>query len=456
MQHLIISGLRSAGLSALLLSPVSYAHQQEPAAPDLATQLKIMKQQLAVQRAALEVLTREVEAQRLRLGASLGARLAAPGNAVRLDTQLDSELEAQRGTGNGGGGDGPAVAPQPIAPTAPGQAAAAAGAVGQPPKRDTRPPAIAPLFEQPGVLTSRGKLVLEPSVQFGYSSSNRVALVGYTVIPALLIGLVDVRETKRNTITAALTGRTGLTNRLEVELKLPYVYRSDSAVSRELFTGTAAERVFDTSGRAIGDAEFALRYQLNAGGADSPYFIGGLRLKSRTGRDPFDVVTDCTKRCVGENVSGTGLPLTLPTGSGFYSVQPSLTWLFPSDPAVFFGSVSYLHNVKRRDVSRLVLGGEREPIGEIAPGGVFGFNFGIGLALNDKASFSLGYDHNSIARTRQNGVAVPGSVRTQLGTLLLGYSYRLSEKRTLNVSVGAGLTRDTPDVSLTVRIPTSF
>jgi hypothetical protein len=455
MQHLIISGLRSAGLSALLLSPVSYAHQQEPEATDLATQLRIMKQQLADQRAALDLLTREVETQRLRQGVPAGARLAAPDNAVKFERQLDSQLEAQRGTGNGDGGAGPAAAIQasaPIAPTAPGQV----GAVGQPPRRDTRPPAVAPLFEQPGVLTPRGKLVLEPSVQFGYSSSNRVALVGYTVIPALLIGLVDVRETKRNTITAALTARTGVTNRLEAELKLPYVYRSDSAVSRELFTGTAAERVFDTSGRAIGDAEFALRYQLNAGGADSPYFIGGLRFKSRTGRDPFDVVTDCTKRCVGENVSGTGLPLALPTGSGFYSAQPSLTWLFPSDPAVFFGSVSYLHNFKRRDVSRLVLGGEREPIGEIAPGGVFGFNFGIGLALNDKASFSLGYDHNSIARTRQNGVAVPGSVRTQLGTLLLGYSYRLSEKRTLNVSVGAGLTRDTPDVSLTVRIPTSF
>ena len=103
-----------------------------------------------------------------------------------------------------------------------------------------------------------------------------------------------------------------------------------------------------------------------------------------------------------------------------------------------------------------MLGGEREFLGEIKPGGVVGFNFGIGLALNDKASFSLGYDHQSIARTRQNSVPVPGAVRTQLGTLLLGYSYRLSEKRTLNVSVGAGLTRDTPDVSLTVRIPTSF
>lgn len=453
MQHLIVSGLRSAGLSALLLSPVSYARQQEPQAPDLATQLNIMKQELAAQRAALDVLTREVEAQRRRQGVPAGAGLAAHGNAVQ-----PAQLEAQRGTGNGNGdGQGAQTAPpQATAATARGQVAAAAGAVGRPPQRDTRPPAVAPLFEQPGVLTPRGKFVLEPSVQFGYSSSNRIALVGYTVIPALLIGLVDVRETKRNTITAALTGRIGVTNRLEAELKLPYVYRSDSAVSRELFTGTAVERVFNTSGRGAGDAEYALRYQLNDGGADSPYYIAGFRFKSRTGRDPFDVVTDCTRRCVGENVTGTGLPLALPTGSGFYSAQPSLTWLFPSDPAVFFGSVSYLHNFKRADISRLVLGGEREYIGEIQPGGVFGFNFGIGLALNDKASFSLGYDHNSIARTRQNGVPVPGSVRTQLGTLLLGYSYRLSEKRTLNVSVGAGLTRDTPDVSLTIRIPTSF
>lgn len=60
-------------------------------------------------------------------------------------------------------------------------------------------------------------------------------------------------------------------------------------------------------------------------------------------------------------MTGTGLPLDLPTGSGFYSVRPSLTWLFPSDPAVFFGSVSYPHNLARHNVSRQVLAGAREP-----------------------------------------------------------------------------------------------
>jgi hypothetical protein len=326
--------------------------------------------------------------------------------------------------------------------------------VGKPPAQQA--PQVAPIFETPGVLTRRGGTVIEPALQYGYSSSNRVALVGYTVIPALLIGLLDVREVKRNTTTASVTLRHGVTNRFEVEAKIPYVYRSDSTVSREIFTGTAAERAFETSGKHVGDIELAARYQLNDGGVDKPYYIAGLRFKTRTGRDPFDVITDCQTRCVGQNVTGTGLPLDLPTGSGFYSLQPSLTWLLPSDPAIFFGGFSYLKNIKRSSVYRTVLNGEKELLGEVRPGDVFGFNFGMGLALNEKASFSIGYDHNSVSRTYQNGVAIPGSVRVQLGTLLLGYSYRLNDKRSLSVSVGAGLTRDTPDVTLMVRLPYSF
>ena len=321
--------------------------------------------------------------------------------------------------------------------------------------QDAQPPAVAPLFDQPGVLTPKGKYVLEPSLQYSYSSSNRVALVGYTIIPALLIGLVDVREVKRNTLTGALAFRYGLTNRMEIEGKLPYVYRSDSTISREIFTGSASERVFSNSGKGIGDVEIGARYQINDGGINKPYYLGSLRLKSRTGQDPFDVVTDCITRCVG-NTSGTGLPLDLPTGSGFYSLQPGITFLFPSDPAVFFGGLSYTYNFKRSGVSRLVLNGEREFIGDVEPGGIVGVNFGMGLALNDKSTFSMGVDLNSVGRTRQNGVPLATSVRTQLGSLLLGYSYRYSDKTTFSVTVGAGLTRDTPDLTVNLRVPMSF
>jgi hypothetical protein len=275
------------------------------------------------------------------------------------------------------------------------------------------------------------------------------------VIPSLLIGLVDVREVKRNTLTGAMSMRYGLSSRLEVEGKLPYVYRHDDTISREIFTGSATDKVFGTSGKALGDAEIGARYQINQPRDGLPYLVGSLRFKARNGKDPFEVVTDCATRCIG-STTGTGLPLDLPTGSGFYSLQPGLTWLLPSDPAVLFGGVSYTHSFKRNNITRLVLNGEREPIGDIQPGGVIGLNFGMGLSLNEKTAFSMGFDINSVGRTQQNGTPVASSVRTQLASLLLGYSYRVSPKTTVNLALSAGLTRDTPDLTLSLRLPFSF
>lgn len=398
----------------------------------LLAHLESFRQQYFEQRALLESLERQVTQQKIAL------------DELRSTVSWDV-LATQRGAGK---------------PGEPEQMAQAqtkdATQVGQAPNTEGRPPEVAPLFEQPGVLTAKNHYVLEPSFQYGYSSSNRVSIVGYTIIPALLIGLIDVQEVKRNTVTAALSARFGLSNRLELEVRVPYVYRTDANVSREFGTGTSNSQVFSANGMDVGDVEFGARYQLNDGGVDKPFYIGSLRFKSRTGKDPFEVVTDCNPRCIGSNITGSGLPLELPTGSGFYSLQGGVTMLYPSDPAVFFGSVTYLHNFPRDNVSRLVLNGQRESLGTISPGDVFGFNFGMGLALNDKSSFSIGYDHSSVGRTEQDGKVVPGSVRTQLATLLLGYSYRLNTKTSLNVSVGAGLTRDTPDVSLTVRLPMTF
>lgn len=469
--HIHAARLGAAGLAAMLLAPAALAQQEPVADPGQNRELASLKAELAAQRELVNRLMLELQAQQAKIeriedrrDSPSPALANGPALPVRVNDLLLSEQRGTGGQNNAAPANPPANAPTNRPPSTPGPVGGQpASAQAQPSQnaatrspRDSRPPEVAPLFEAPGVLTPRGKYILEPSLQFGYSSSNRVALVGYTVIPALLIGLVDVREVKRNTFTGALTARTGLSNRMEVEVKLPYVYRSDATVSREIFTGTAVERVFETSGKAIGDVEVAGRYQLNNGGPDKAYYIGGLRYKSTTGRSPFEVVTDCQTRCIGDNVTGTGLPLSLPTGSGFHSLQGSLTWLFPSDPAVFFGNISYLHNFKESGVTRLVRNGEREPLGELAPGGIVGFNFGMGLALNEKASLSLGYDHSTVGRMKQNGVTVPGSVRTQLGTLLLGYSYRFNEKRSLNVAVGAGVTRDTPDVSLTVRVPFSF
>jgi hypothetical protein len=157
-----------------------------------------------------------------------------------------------------------------------------------------------------------------------------------------------------------------------------------------------------------------------------------------------------------QNATGTGLPLQTPTGSGFYSLQPGVTWLLPSDPVVFFGNLSYLHNFARHDVSRTVLLGGKEAIGTIAVGDVVDASIGVGLALNEKASISFGYDQSFVGSTHQNGKTVAGSTRSVLGTLLLGGAYRLNDKRTVNFTLGVGVTRDTPDATLTIRVPTTY
>lgn len=128
--------------------------------------------------------------------------------------------------------------------------------VGRAPEKpkDAQPPEVAQLFEQPGVLTPKGSVVLEPSLQYSYSSSNRVSIVGYTIIPALVIGLIDVRSVNRSTWVASLTGRYGVTNRLEIEAKIPYVYRNDDTISRPLnLSGSASDSLFNASGKGIGD-----------------------------------------------------------------------------------------------------------------------------------------------------------------------------------------------------------
>lgn len=390
--------------------------------------------------ARLEALQRQVGEQSARLETLRRAMAQEEANLADVKRVLGAEvLASQRARG--------------IAPGTPDAAVAQANApqpVGQAPDAEGRAPVVAPIFEQPGVLTAKGKMVLEPSLQYSYSSSSRVALVGYTIIPAITIGLIDVREVKRNTFNATLSGRYGVTNRLEIEARLPYSYRSDSNIGCQLGQGCVTDTVFSAAGHGVGDVEVTGRYQFNDGGLDKPFYVGSLRFKSRTGKDPFQVTTD-------DSITGLsgGVQTELPTGSGFYGLQPALTVLFPSDPAVFFGTVSYLHNFARTDVVQQTSSGPRA-LGKVSAGDVIGFNFGLGLGLNEKSSFSIGYDHASVARTKLNGEGVPGSVRVQLGTLLLGYSYRLNPQRTLSVSLGAGITRDTPDMTLTVRMPITF
>lgn len=419
-----------AGFSLTALTTIAHAEDAAGAA--------MTPQQI---RQMLDEQTRKLEDARRKLAEQEAQQAQTRRELDAAQRQLN-QLRTQAGM--------PATAPTPVAPAAPPPQVAKAQPVGQAPESASKPPEIAQIFEQPGVLTPRGNFVLDPSLQYIYSTSNRVALVGYTVIPAILIGVIDVREVKRTTAVATLTGRYGLTNRWEIEAKVPYVYRSDDSVGREILQGAADNTVFSTDGDGLGDVELTTRYQFNDGGADEPYYIGSLRMKSRTGTDPFE--SEVSTQITGFR---SGIETELPTGSGFYGLQPGLTVLYPSDPVVFFGGLSYLYSFERSNVKQQTDQGKVD-IGDIQPGDIWQFNFGMGMGLNERASFSIGYEQSSIGKTKQDGHVIDDAVTVQLASLLLGFSYRLDELRTLNFSVGAGLTADTPDINLTLRMPMSF
>ena len=299
---------------------------------------------------------------------------------------------------------------------------------------------IAGLREAGGVLTRPGTLIFEPSIEYEQTGTNRFFFNGVQIAETVLVGNIEVTDADRDSITAVAALRTGITNRSEVELRVPFVYRDDTVTQQVI--GATSSTTSDLDNANIGDVEISGRYQLNSGAGGLPIFIGNLRVKTPTGEGPFDISRDAS-----------GIETELSTGSGFWAVEPGITWIFPSDPAVFYGSASYLWNIEQNVDENI--GGTQ--FNDVDPGDVFGLSFGMGIALNERSSFSIGYEHNFIFETRQETSA--GTLKSEefdVGTLNFGYSYALTEDTSLNLTFQTGVTADAPDIRMVLRVPISF
>jgi hypothetical protein len=244
--------------------------------------------------------------------------------------------------------------------------------------------------------------------------------------------------------------RYGLTRRLEAELRVPFVYKEESVREREIFSGTPTDLVRDSSGQGLGDIEFGLRYQLTYGRNGWPYVVGNLRVKSRTGEGPFDVERE-ELFLPGEDADDPPVFIgevfrEQPTGSGFWAVQPSVSFIYPSDPVVLFGHAGYLWNVSSHVNS---------DYGRVDPGDAVSFGFGMGFAVNERMSFSLGYDHSIVYKTSyQHDTGLdPQFNRFQVGSLLFGLSHRVGAGNNVNLSLAIGATEYAPNIQLVLRAP---
>lgn len=428
------------GIAVAALS-VTAAHAAEPASED---DLEALKSEIATQRALIADQEMRLRDQRRRLDwmeasvgeawggeASGGARLRTAAYQVYQPDPRRYGPEYDRPR------DGVVLA----------QADEPEQAVGEAPEDESSWQQLPILPERTGVLTPEGTLVIEPSIEFTHSNVNRFVAGGVEIIDTVLIGVIEATEADRDTITGSVAARYGVTDRFEVELKVPYVYRDDQVTNTVIAADDSTTR--DLSDSDIGDVELAYHYQLNNGTGGWPFLIGNFRIKSDTGTSPFDVERD--------NV--TGQELELATGSGFWSFEPSVTAIIPSDPVVFYGNAGYLWNAERSIDEQI---SSTRFVGDVNPGNAVRISFGLGLALNEDASFSVGYQHDFIEGTETEISQDGGPFDTtksdslDIGSLSFGVNYQFSEDSSMNISVLAGVTEDAPDVRLLLRTPLSF
>lgn len=356
--------------------------------------------------------------------------------------------------------------------------------VGVRPDDEDERPYLAIFSDVGGILTPKGSLYVEPAIDYTVTSDNRFFFQGIEIVDAVLIGAIEATDSNRQALTESLAFRYGLTNRLEIDGRISHVSRQDRIVGVAIDGGSASERNF--GGYGIGDAEFGLHYQLN-NGTRFPYAIANVRVKAPTGEGPFDVDRDLN----------TGIESELAVGSGFWTVEPSLTFILASDPASLYANIGYQMNMSTSpnqvlvDTTSSTAFGEdhlRQTLLEFDPGDALRTSIGVGLSLNERLSLNFGYDqsyffksttmfeqlfedaltfdHDNDDSTGEVPVVNMGqqvyapAVLTMskaqtnsatVGSFLFGGSYAVNDRLRINLNGAIGATDQAPDARISVR-----
>lgn len=299
--------------------------------------------------------------------------------------------------------------------------------------------------ERGGALVSPWRIVVEPFFEYNHLSSQNVAISGFTVFEAILIGRVTVNRVRRDIYITGAAIRFGLKNS-ELYFRVPYVFRNDSLT----FAGTGPQSNIvqkrNVADNNIGDLELIYYYHLLREGQWRhwvPDTIVRIGTRFPTGKDPYGL-----RR---ENVSGLGLiPVEFPTGTGHWNINFGANFVKSLDPVLVFLSFTYYHNFPRHVG---VQGGV--DFGTINLGDGYEYNVGLIVALQERISLNLYARQLIIGPTTQNGSTLTESNINAI-SFNIGATYVGGPNWALDCVVGIGLSPDAPDYSILVRVPTTF
>lgn len=265
-----------------------------------------------------------------------------------------------------------------------------------------------------GVLLPRGQFEIEPSIQYDFNRRSGLGLV-----PA---GIAS-RDVRRENYAASLSFRAGLPWNSQLELVVPYGYQKIESVTG----GVSASA--DEWG--LGDIQIGLSKQFLNEQPGRPGLLGSLTYQRSTGRSTLGLITDPT-------IPAPSL------GSGYDSWTAGLTAVKRMDPLVFVGSLSHSFN-RTVDIQ-----GQN-----IDTADTNSASFRAILAASPAVSLRGGFSLARTGETKVNGVRIPSSRQTT-AFLDVGGSVVLTRRVLLDVSLGAGLTEDSPDFVFGISLPIRF
>lgn len=287
------------------------------------------------------------------------------------------------------------------------------------------------LLVRGGLLLPSGLLEVDNTASYFSASSDHLVVNGFALIPVLVVGDITSQRLRRDILIHSLTARLGLPKQFQMDFTVPYGYvlnRTVDATNSEMTVGQFG----------LGDIQAGLSRQLTVERGRVPDLLANFRFKSVTGTNSYDLESAETS-----------------LGTGFNSLQGSITAAKSSDPVVFFGNLLYTkslpahHNIPVSDPNNP---GVTSTLGYFRPGDAFGFQLGSVLALNTETSVTLGWDQRFTRKTRLNGNPLPASYLVE-GSLRIGTSYTYAPGRMIDLSFGVGLTPDTPNLQFAVGFP---
>ena len=231
----------------------------------------------------------------------------------------------------------------------------------------------------------------------------------------IFIGEIRSEEIDRDVFSTSLNTRYGITNNLQAELEVPMQFQRE-----EVLSGPVENRNRSLTRRlGLTDIGGSFFYQFLHEKGGWPNMIAHVKVKAPTGETPS-------------------------LGSGVWGVKGGLIMVKSSDPVVLFSSMSYGINFPG-DVDGLSLN----------PGDSFEYSAGIAYALNYNLSLNSSFEQIFVGESTSNGSPPFGS-RLVVANFKAGLTYALTKKLALDVSVGTGLTEDSPDLTVAVSLPYSF